>query len=419
VTIEPPHTPLQAVRRPSFLLTAWPWRSLAYLLTSLPAMIGATMLALPLLALVQRTLTLHRADLGKLITLSMIALVLAVPAALAVRLVERRRLALVDRRPPTARPRPDLSAAAVGRSAGYLLLLGTVLPVAYTVVGILTLLIVTMAASPLLLAVNTERLAIGLTEIDTLSQTIPYCVAGLLLLPAIPYLLAALAGAQAATARALLTGGLEPQLQADLVEVASSRARLADAFDAERRRIERDLHDGAQQRLISLTLQLGLARLDLPPDSAATTHVTAAHEQAKQLMAELRRLIHGIRPQTLADLGLPAALQELAEQSAVPVAVDTAGLPVVPAGPAEHAAYFVVAEALTNVARHSRATAARVTAHQRGGVLTVEVHDDGRGGAAATEGSGLTGLADRVAAVGGRMLLSSPAGGPTVLRAEF
>ena len=145
------------------------------------------------------------------------------------------------------------------------------------------------------------------------------------------------------------------ELRAELTEVSRSRARLADAFEAERRRIERDLHDGAQQRLVSLTLQLGLARLDLPPGSPAAAPVAAAHEQAKQLMAELRELIHGIQPQMLTDLGLPAASASspTPRRSRCRCGADLAGrLP----GLVENTAYFVVAEALTNIAKHSGAS---------------------------------------------------------------
>jgi signal transduction histidine kinase len=191
-----------------------------------------------------------------------------------------------------------------------------------------------------------------------------------------------------------------------------------DAFEAERLRIERDLHDGAQQRLVSLTLQLGLARLDVPPDSPAAVTVATAHEQAKQLMVELRELIHGIRPQVLTDRGLPAALRELADQSSIPVTVD-GDLPARLPSTVEGTAYFVVAEALTNVAKHSRATGAGVTVRQRTGVLTVEIRDNGHGGADLRRGTGLTGLADRLAVIDGRMWLSSPAGGPTLLRVEL
>jgi signal transduction histidine kinase len=202
------------------------------------------------------------------------------------------------------------------------------------------------------------------------------------------------------------------------VEVSRSRARLVDAFETERRRIERDLHDGAQQKLVGLTLQLGLARLDLSAATPAATAVATAYDQAKELMEELRELIHGIRPQVLTELGLPAALRELAGRAPIPVAVR----PDLRRRLSDHleaTGYFVVAEALTNVAKHSGARTATVTAREHDGMLVIEVTDDGRGGADPRAGSGLTGLADRVAVADGRMLLSSPPGGPTRIRVEL
>jgi signal transduction histidine kinase len=134
-------------------------------------------------------------------------------------------------------------------------------------------------------------------------------------------------------------------------------------------------------------------------------------------MVDLRDLIHGIQPQILTDLGLPAALSELADQAPIPVTVYSALTERLP-GQAENTAYFAAAEALTNAVKHSGAASATVTARARDGILFLEVRDDGRGGADAGRGSGLTGLADRVAVAGGRMLLSSPPGGPTILRVE-
>jgi signal transduction histidine kinase len=258
---------------------------------------------------------------------------------------------------------------------------------------------------------------LGLGHLVTVGQAVPYAIVGVLLLPVVPYLVTLVAGADATVARALLFTGTDENLRAELTEVSASRARLADAFEAERRRIERDLHDGAQQKLVSLTMQLGLARLDVAPGSPAAAAVTAAHNQARQLMAELRELIHGIQPQILTDLGLPAALDELADQAAIPVTVDAYLDGRLPAQ-VENTAYFAVAEALTNVAKHSGATTASVSARVRDRTLIVEVTDNGRGGADPGRGSGLTGLADRAAVAGGRMLLSSPPGGPTVLHVE-
>ncbi len=144
---------------------------------------------------------------------------------------------------------------------------------------------------------------LGGPTVSTVPQSVPYAFAGLVLLAACSYLVTLIAGADATVMRSLLfSGGQEERLRAELTEVAASRARLAGAFEAERRRIERDLHDGAQQKLVALTMQLGLARLDLPPGPAAQA-VTAAHAQAKQLMADLRDLIHGIQPQILPTSG--------------------------------------------------------------------------------------------------------------------
>ena len=236
-------------------------------------------------------------------------------------------------------------------------------------------------------------------------------------LPLAAYPLTAWAGARAALAR-LVLAPREVELGERLVEVTRSRARLVDAFELERRRIERDLHDGAQQRLIALTVALGMARLDLPSDSAAAEHVSAAHEQAKQALTELRELSRGVHPQVLTDRGLPAAVADAAGRSPVVVDVDVA-LPRRLPGAVEVTAYFAVCEALANVAKHSRATRASVRGRLMDDVLVVEVHDDGVGGADPAAGGGLTGLADRIAVVDGRLLLSSPPGGPTLLRIEL
>ena len=208
------------------------------------------------------------------------------------------------------------------------------------------------------------------------------------------------------------------QLQARVDALQASRDRAVDAAEAERRRIERDLHDGAQQRLVALAMDLGMARAKLENDpEAGAALVGEAHEEAKRALAELRDLARGIHPAVLADRGLDAAISALAARSPVPVGVEvtTGRLP----GPVESAAYFVVAEALTNAAKHARAAeiGVRITRHRD--LLVVEVIDDGAGGADPAKGTGLRGLADRVAAVDGRLTVTSPPGGPTVIRAEL
>jgi signal transduction histidine kinase len=233
------------------------------------------------------------------------------------------------------------------------------------------------------------------------------------------YLVTAWAGLRAALSRRLLVRPPRNGLTAQIVELTRSRARIVDAYEAERRRMERDLHDGVQQRLTALIMTIGLARVELadgPP--AASSLVTRAHGEAKQALQELRDLVHGILPALLADRGLGAAVAAVAEHSPVPVQLDV-DLPGRLPDAAESAAYFFVCEGLANVAKHSRGTHATVTIRRAGGMLIVEVGDDGIGGASATEAGGLVGLADRVCALGGVVHLSSPPGGPSILRAEI
>jgi signal transduction histidine kinase len=274
---------------------------------------------------------------------------------------------------------------------------------------------VVLIASPSIAGVDPGPVSLWFVEVRSPGQALPFALAGLVLVPLVVYLLGFLAGGHAKLARALLTDTNESALR----EVTRSRARLVDAFDAERRRIERDLHDGAQHRLTSLSLQLAVARLDVSDGSPAALALDKAGEQAKELMVVLRDLIHNIRPQVLTELGLAAAVAELAGESAIPVPVTNRltaqRLPEI----LETTAYFAVSEALANVAKHSRATGARVWLSVESGKVVVEVSDNGRGGADPGRGSGLTGLADRVAAVNGRLLLSSPPGGPTLVRVEL
>ncbi|GIJ54500.1 sensor histidine kinase [Virgisporangium aurantiacum] len=429
-----PVSALASVRQRRFPLTAWPWRSAGYLVTTVPVAMGVgiplLILGFPWALLLRR---LSTGDAGPLDSLLLLLVGAGLVAGLGplvaapVAVVERLRLRLVDDRPlapgrvvfsgdAVRRLRHRLGGRVGWREFAYAVVLVTAVPVLYGALAVTLMLILVCAGAPAL--VSDGPISLGVVTITTARQAIPFSVAGTGALFAVPYLLALVAGAHGAAARALLTTAPDAALRAELVEVSRSRARLVDAFEAERRRIERDLHDGAQQKLVGLTLQLGLARLDLPPATPAASAVATAHDQAKQLMAELRELIHGIRPQVLTELGLPAALRELARGAPVPVTV-RAELPRRPPGHVEATGYFVVAEALTNVAKHGGATCATVTAHLDNATLVVEVADDGRGGADPSGGSGLTGLADRVAVMDGRMLLSSPAGGPTILRVEL
>jgi signal transduction histidine kinase len=243
--------------------------------------------------------------------------------------------------------------------------------------------------------------------------------AGLLLLLAAPWVTRGLAVADAAFARRLLAPPADAVLTARVAELERSRERVVDAAEAERRRIERDLHDGAQQRLVALAMELGRAKSKFVDDvDAARELVDQAHTEAKAALTELRDLVRGVHPPVLTDRGLDAALSGLAARCTVPVDVTVVDVRVRPRPAVEAVAYFVVAEALTNVAKHSRASHATVVVEGHGypGTLNIVISDDGIGGADA-RGAGLTGLADRVAGVDGRLTVESPSGGPTIISA--
>jgi signal transduction histidine kinase len=209
-------------------------------------------------------------------------------------------------------------------------------------------------------------------------------------------------------------------LAARVAQLETSRERVIDAAEAERRRIERDLHDGAQQRLVALAMELGRAKAKFADDlDSARLLVDQAHAQAKEALTELRNLVRGVHPPVLTERGLDAALSGLAALCPVPVDMHV-DVPVRPKASVEAVAYFVVAEALTNVAKHSRASRAKVVVEGHGypGTLTIMISDDGIGGAD-RGGAGLTGLADRVSGVDGRFSVESPSGGPTIIAVEL
>ena len=417
-----------ALRDRGYLLSGWPWRSLLYLgttaLIAAPIACGFWLLALPWLVAGREVLAGRAPDLAVLVLLVLGTAMLlggGPVVALPLAALERSRLGLIDPRPV---PAPRRAAAnpvvwladrfreeSTWRAVLYAVLLAVGVPPMWLAGTLLAVLEFTLLASPWL-----TEWEFGEYRIDGGPQAIPFTVLGIALVPALLYLGGLVAAGHGVLARRLLGGG--DLLRDQLTEVAQSRARLADAFDAERRRIERDLHDGAQHRLTSLTLHLGMARLDVPDDSPAAAPLHQAHDQAKELMVVLRDLVHGIRPQVLTDLGLPAALRELAVSSPVPVTLDAADVGRLPER-TETTAYFVAAEALTNVAKHAHAGSARVRLARAGAGIALEILDDGLGGADPARGSGLTGLADRVGAVGGKLLLASPPGGPTLLRVEL
>ena len=244
-------------------------------------------------------------------------------------------------------------------------------------------------------------------------------VVGVLLWPAIPRAASALDVALAQPLSGWLLGPSTSELSREVDRLSETRAQAVAAADAERRRIERDLHDGFQPQLVNLALNLGLAksRLATDPDGARAL-LDRAHEDAKRATEDLRNLVRGIHPSVLDERGLDAAFSALAASSSVRLQIDL-HLGERPPREVEGIAYFVVAEAITNVNKHARARTATITVSEIEGVLRVLVQDDGDGGARTEPGGGLAGLADRIAAVDGSFSVTSPAGGPTWIEARI
>ena len=212
---------------------------------------------------------------------------------------------------------------------------------------------------------------------------------------------------------------LDAELQQRMEELRASRARLVNAGDAARRRLERDLHDGAQARLVALALMLRTARMRVTADDELGSLLDRAEEELQTSLAELRELARGIHPAVLTERGLEPALHSLVARAPVPVTVEAGGDAGRLPGAVESAAYFVVSEALANVAKYAQATQAAVTVVRSNGHVTIEVSDDGVGGADAGRGSGLRGLEDRLSALDGTLSLDSPAGRGTRLHARI
>ena len=258
---------------------------------------------------------------------------------------------------------------------------------------------------------------LGLFTVDTLGEAVAATVLGLVSLPLTVALVRGSAAATGALASALLGPG-EHALRERVEELTVTRAGAVDAATEELQRIERDLHDGAQARIVAVAMDLGLADQQAAEDPEAAAELRRrAQENAKQALVELRELARGMRPGLLAERGLAEAVRALVARSPVAASADIDAGERLPAQ-VETAAYYVVAEALTNAAKHAQARAAVVRITRRDEVLAVEVSDDGRGGADAS-GSGLTGLRRRVEALDGRLRVASPAGGPTIVAAEI
>ncbi|GIF42569.1 sensor histidine kinase [Actinoplanes xinjiangensis] len=349
---------------------------------------------------------------------------------LPVAAIERRLQRLIDGRPLPHRhrvpPEPGLASwlrtryteAGTWRELGFAGLLMTVLwPVDLLAVILGVTVPPALVATPVLFGTIGDAEQVNVLKaypVTSWTEAFLSAAAGLVAVAACAGGLVLLARVRAALARAILTP--RHDLDETVVELTRSRVRLVDAFEAERTRIERDLHDGAQQRLVALTVMLGLARLDAGGPLA--DQLSRAHDQAGLALVELRELIRGIHPPVLTDFGLEAAVADLADRCPVPVDV-AFDVPQRFSAAVESAAYFVVSEALANLARHSGADRGTITGRYAARTLTVEIGDNGRGGADIGAGTGLLGLADRVSVVGGRLSLSSPPGGPTRLIVEI
>ncbi len=252
---------------------------------------------------------------------------------------------------------------------------------------------------------------------------LPLALAGIVILPVGLFVLPVVASLHVLLAQWLLGPTETEELTQKAERLQASRARGVDAAEAERRRIERDLHDGAQQRLVAVAMGLGRAKTKMDADpEAAKALIDEAHADAKLAVSELRDLARGIYPAVLGDRGLDAALSSLAAKCPIPVEVNVLIEPRPPAA-VESTAYFIVGECLTNIAKHSGAKQAKVNAWREdrptGALVIVEITDDGTGGASMRQGGGLAGLADRAATIDGVMTVVSPLGGPTVIRADL
>jgi len=336
---------------------------------------------------------------------------------------ERARAALVLGR-AIERPAPPLgggwrarlSDRVTWRELAHMLLLGPVSAVAGAVVFGLWSVVLAVLAAPAFRSLAPAGSPLREAGVPALAALV---VAGFAV-AALAVVVTPYAGAACARlARALLAPDARASLAERVQQLEATRAGAVESSDARLRRIERDLHDGAQHRLTYIAMELDRARGKLADDPAqADALLEQAQAESHRALGELRDLVRGIHPSVLADRGLDAAISGLADRSPVPVDVDVdAGGRPPPA--VETAAYYVIAEALTNVARHSGAGAASVRVRRTPGALELEVSDDGAGGARLAPGSGLEGLAQRVQALDGSLTLTSPPGGPTLVRAEI
>jgi signal transduction histidine kinase len=377
----------------------------------------------------------HAGNLLLLILLSLILLFLAVPLLTR---IERHRLRTTAGIEIPPQPRQDwqsmrgiaatVRSRAVWRQLGYHLLIAPAIAgaaIAAIGVWVLGILYAFCLAYGWLLPSN-RFLARGaypapadhMVRVLGLQLDVYVTLGGFAALAAAPWATAAVRTLDASMARALLGASRAEELQHRVEHLTQTRAGVVDAADAERRRLERDLHDGTQQRLVSLAMNLGMARAQAATTDEARQAIADAHEEAKAALAELRDLIRGLHPAVLEDRGLDAALSGVAARMPIPVRL-TVDLPRRPPPVVEAVAYFVVSEGLANIAKHAEASQAEVFVQRAGDRLHIIISDDGVGGADPARGTGLTGLERRAASVDGTFEIFSPPGGPTLLTVDL
>ncbi|HWD80817.1 MAG TPA: sensor domain-containing protein [Kribbella sp.] len=408
-----------ALASPRYLVSSWPWRVYGYLLSSVPmgvlaigvlvGLAGLSALLSPILIgiLMLTAFPLVGAAIGyverRRAGLMLLDGIASPHAALPIGLSRRARLAF--------RRREQASM----RALGYGFVLGTFIwPLSALFGGLGAMVLAITLATPFIAGDDTVMM--WNWNVNSFGEGLLFVIVfGPPFYAVSSYLLGVIAGAQASLAKAML-GPRQEELQRNLAELRRSRLDLVDAFETERARIERHLHDGVQQRLVGLTMTLGLAELDLP-EGESRRLVVKAHAEAEAALADLRAAVRGIHPRVLVDHGLEAAVREVADRMPLPVTLDLTVPQRLP-GPIEAAAYFVVSEALANVAKHAHATRCEVSGWVDRDRLVITVQDDGAGGARLGAGTGLTGLVTRLDALGGTLDVDSPPGGPTRLRME-
>jgi signal transduction histidine kinase len=399
-------------------------RDTAYLLLGLP--MGIVTFTV-IVAGISTTIGLAITVVGLVTVLAMVA------ASRGLAIVERRRVAIVTGAPiPSAyRPRRQdeflrriwevLKDPATWRDMAWHLLLLPVGIAGFTIAVTAWATSLGLVFMPLWYWAldGKDAIDVWLLKVDTLGEALICTAVGLVALPVAVLVIRGTAALTVALARALLSPLSRRELEGRVEALDQARAGAVEDAADKLARIERDLHDGAQARLVALAMDLGMAehRLSSDDPQAARHLIVEAREEARLALAELRGLVRGIHPPLLADRGLPGAIPALADRSPIP-AEATVAVPGRLPRPVEAAAYFVVAEALANAAKHSGASRVDIDVRLEDGVLRMAVADDGRGGAH-LGGSGLDGLQRRVAALDGRLTLESPRDGGTVVRAEL